>query len=64
MKKQTTTKDINTHIVKGKRSKVAAASEKTADDGWERLLKIREKLRKDAASKDEVMDRLAKLGRK
>ena len=61
-KQQTLPKDINTRKGMRRQSKAIAAAEKTADDGWERLLKIREKLRKAAASKDEVTDSLAKIG--
>lgn len=45
-KKQTKPKDISIRAEKGQRGKTALPSEKQIDDRWERLLKIREKLRK------------------
>ena len=62
MKKKKQPKDINTLTAKGKRSKVVAASVKIADDGWKRLMKIREELAKADTPDDEVTDRLTKIG--
>ena len=47
---------------KGKQGNAIAANEKAADDGWERLMKIREKLGKADASDDKVTECLAKIG--
>lgn len=57
-KKQTKSKDIETRAEKEQRGQAAVI----ADDGWERLLWIREQLRKAADSNDEVTKRLGKIG--
>jgi hypothetical protein len=57
-KKQTKPKDIGTRAEKEQRGKAAVVT----DDGWERLLKLREKLRKTADTNDETIKRLEKLG--
>jgi hypothetical protein len=68
-KKQIKPKDIGIRPEKGKRGKTAMPSERLVEDGWERLLKIREKLRKQGKaaassekSRDEVIEHLTNLG--
>ena len=65
-KKQTKPKDMSIRAVKGKS---VIHAEKSVDEAWERLLKIREKLGKRGKTtessenpEDEEMERLAKIG--
>ena len=67
-KKPTKPKDMSIRAGKAKRG-IAMPSEMPVDDGWERLMKIREKLAKrgktaesSEKSDDEVMEHLAKIG--
>jgi hypothetical protein len=62
-KKQLLQKDIDTGKVKSKRSKVSAPSEKTADDGWESLMKIRVELGKDLESEKSSVEILSEMRR-
>ena len=62
-KKQPTQKEIAPHTIKAKRSKIAAASEMTADDGWERLMKLREELGKGRQSEKSSVEILSEMRR-
>ena len=53
----------DTRTLKDKRNKAAAAAEKTADDGWERLMKIREELGKGWQSEKSAVEILSEMRR-
>jgi hypothetical protein len=62
-KKQTKSKNISIRAGKGKRGKTALPSKKPVDDGWERLLKIREKLGKGPQSEKSAVEILSEMRR-
>lgn len=62
-KKQTKPKGISTSVVKGKRGNLAAPSEKSTDEVWEHLMKIREKIGKGWQSEKSAVEILSEMRR-
>lgn len=61
--KQLKPKDISTHKVKGKHSKATTPLEKSADEVWERLVKIGEELGKVWQNEKSAVEILSEMRR-
>jgi hypothetical protein len=62
-KEKVTPQDMDIRAEKEGRSKSAAPSENSADDGWERLLKIGEELGKGWQSEKSAVEILSEMRR-
>ena len=60
-KKQSMTEEIGIHPMKNEQGNIAASSEKSADEVWERLIKIREKLGKGWQSEKSAVEILSEM---